>query len=157
MNFLPWSMTKIYELSEETVSVQDFSVSLLSEKLCVLVSSCTRPGEVYIQEEKFNRTRQKISTENDVLLSGLDLVDCKYVNFTSKDGTCVHGFVYIPKDVPEPSPAVLNLHGGPVYSFIRDLNPVAQIFAARGFVILQPNPRGSTGYGLAFRVAPCAA
>src|SRR5262249_44188914 len=78
----------------------------------------------------------------------------------SKDGTDVEGMLTYPVNY-EPGkkyPLILNIHGGPTgvfnESFIgkSGLYPIA-VFAARGYAVLRPNPRGSGGYGQQFRFA----
>ena len=51
---------------------------------------------------------------------------------------------------------ILQIHGGPYGRFSDSFNSRAQIFAANGYAILMPNPRGSTGYGIKFAVANIA-
>jgi dipeptidyl aminopeptidase/acylaminoacyl peptidase len=50
-------------------------------------------------------------------------------------------------------PLILQIHGGPYGRFDNGFNSRAQIFAANGYAVLMPNPRGSTGYGLKFTQA----
>ncbi len=50
-------------------------------------------------------------------------------------------------------PAVVVVHGGPTGQYCRAFDPYAQFLADRGYVVREPNPRGSTGYGVAFRDA----
>jgi dipeptidyl aminopeptidase/acylaminoacyl peptidase len=71
--------------------------------------------------------------------------------FTARDGLTIHGYVTFPPRVDRAGlPAVLNVHGGP---WVRDTwayDPEAQWLANRGYVCIQVNYRGSTGYGKAF-------
>jgi len=71
--------------------------------------------------------------------------------FTARDGLEVHGYVTFPPGLPRTGlPAVLDVHGGP---WVRDqwgYVPEAQWFANRGYLCVQVNYRGSTGYGKAF-------
>jgi dipeptidyl aminopeptidase/acylaminoacyl peptidase len=73
----------------------------------------------------------------------------EYVSFKSKDGTTVHGYLYKPLDyVPgKKYPAILRPHGGPVWAYYAEWAHLPQLLAANGYVVLLPNPRGSTGYG----------
>jgi dipeptidyl aminopeptidase/acylaminoacyl peptidase len=72
-------------------------------------------------------------------------------SFTSRDGLTIHGYVTFPPGVERRNlPTVLNVHGGPwgrnAWGFDRD----AQFFANRGYLCVQVNFRGSTGYGKRF-------
>jgi dipeptidyl aminopeptidase/acylaminoacyl peptidase len=71
--------------------------------------------------------------------------------FTSRDGLEIHGYLTFPPGVArEALPAVLNVHGGPWARDSWGLNPEAQWLANRGYVCIQVNYRGSTGYGKDF-------
>jgi dipeptidyl aminopeptidase/acylaminoacyl peptidase len=74
------------------------------------------------------------------------------VKFKSKDGTMVAGYLYKPLDyvAGQIYPTLLHPHGGPVGAYHGDFNHYSQLFAANGYVVLEPNPRGSSGYGEAF-------
>lgn len=82
------------------------------------------------------------------------------VRWKSKDGRDIEGLLTYPVDykVGKRVPLILNIHGGPAgvfqQTFVggRGVYPLAS-FAARGFAILRPNPRGSSGYGTEFRRA----
>jgi dipeptidyl aminopeptidase/acylaminoacyl peptidase len=73
------------------------------------------------------------------------------VSFKSRDGLTLHGYATYPPGVPrENLPMVLNVHGGPWHRDTWGYNPEAQWLANRGYLCLQVNFRGSTGYGKAF-------
>jgi dipeptidyl aminopeptidase/acylaminoacyl peptidase len=63
------------------------------------------------------------------------------------DGTKLHALVYRPS---QPHGVVIELHGGPEDRFTPVYSPLAQALVARGYVVIQPNVRGSSGYGAAF-------
>jgi dipeptidyl aminopeptidase/acylaminoacyl peptidase len=83
------------------------------------------------------------------------LVVPEYVKFKSKDGTTVTGYVYKPLDYTpgKKYPTLLRPHGGPVWSYYAEYTHLAQLMAANGYVVLFPNPRGSTGQGQAYAYA----
>jgi dipeptidyl aminopeptidase/acylaminoacyl peptidase len=71
--------------------------------------------------------------------------------FTARDGLEIHGYLSFPPDADRLHlPAVLDVHGGPWARDAWGLNPEAQWFANRGYVCIQVNFRGSTGYGKDF-------
>ena len=82
------------------------------------------------------------------------------VRWKSKDGREIEGLLTYPVNYQAGAkvPLILNIHGGPTgvfqQSFIggRGVYPIA-VFASRGYAILRPNPRGSSGYGKEFRFA----
>jgi acetyl esterase/lipase len=72
--------------------------------------------------------------------------------FSARDGVPVHGYVTWPPGVGRRDlPAVVNVHGGPWFRHSFDLNEEAQWLSNRGYVCIQVNFRGSTGYGKHFR------
>jgi len=72
-------------------------------------------------------------------------------NWRSADGLPVHGWLYRFPDTAKGT--ILFVHGGPTYHSRDMLNAQIQFFVQRGFNVLDPNYRGSTGYGMAFREA----
>lgn len=79
-------------------------------------------------------------------------VEPELVRYRSFDGLEVPAFVYVPRGRRdgERIPFVVNYHGGPEGQFRPGFDRTAQILAARGIGVLQPNVRGSTGYGRAY-------
>src|SRR5438876_774451 len=108
-----------------------------------------RPNEIYLSNEK-DLTR--LTKTNDALFSQLRLAQADYVHFKSKDGTSVAGYLYKPVDYTpgKKVPTLLNPHGGPVGQYSASFYHLAQLYAANGYAVLLPNPRGSSGYGQKF-------
>jgi dipeptidyl aminopeptidase/acylaminoacyl peptidase len=89
--------------------------------------------------------------EHQPALSGYELAPMEPFSFTARDGLTIHGYATFPPGRGRSGlPAVLNVHGGP---WVRDtwgFDAEAQWLANRGYLCLQVNYRGSTGYGKAF-------
>ncbi len=84
-------------------------------------------------------------------LARYELARMEPFSFTSRDGLTVHGYVTFPPGEGRAGlPAVLNVHGGPTVRDVWGWNPEAQWLANRGYLCIQVNYRGSTGYGKAF-------
>jgi dipeptidyl aminopeptidase/acylaminoacyl peptidase len=84
-------------------------------------------------------------------LARYELARMEPFSFTTRDGLTVHGYVTFPPDGGRSGlPAVLDVHGGPQVRDTWGWNPEAQWFANRGYLCIQVNYRGSTGYGKAF-------
>jgi dipeptidyl aminopeptidase/acylaminoacyl peptidase len=131
--------------------VYSYSVAQ-SGDVAAQVTTMDRPSEVFtIPGGKLTR----ITHTNDEFVSQVKLTAPEYVKFKSKDGTTVSGYLYKPLDyVPgKKYPAILRPHGGPVWSYYAEFTHLAQLLAANGYVVLYPNPRGSTGYGQAYAKA----
>jgi dipeptidyl aminopeptidase/acylaminoacyl peptidase len=117
--------------------------------IAAAISTMDRPFELYATPGgKLNR----LTNVNEEWLAKFKLSPGEYVSFKSKDGTTVHGYMYKPVDyVPgKKYPAILRPHGGPVWAYYAEFQDLAQLFAANGYVVLFPNPRGSSGYGQDF-------
>ena len=117
--------------------------------MALLISEPHLPGEVFMLE---GGDLRRLTTVNDDLVAGLRLAEVKNVQFPSKDGTEVEGFIYTPPgfDAALRYPTVLRIHGGPVSQYDFRFNFEAQLFAAHGYVVVLTNPRGSSGYGQDF-------
>jgi dipeptidyl aminopeptidase/acylaminoacyl peptidase len=113
------------------------------------ISTLDRPDEIFLSNEK-DLTR--LTKTNDALLSQLRLAQADYVHFKSKDGTPISGYLYKPVDYTpgKKVPTLLNPHGGPVGQYAASFYHLAQLYAANGYAVLLPNPRGSSGYGQKF-------
>ncbi len=80
-----------------------------------------------------------------------DMADMKPIEFESRDGLKIHGYLTLPKGVKQQSlPVVVNPHGGPWHRDTWGFNPEVQFLANRGYAVLQINFGGSTGYGREF-------
>jgi len=82
-------------------------------------------------------------------------VNAEHVWYETFDGKKVPALLYRPRDIApgEKLPAIVHVHGGPTGQWFRGFDPFAQFLVDRGLVVLEPNIRGSTGYGVEFRDA----
>ncbi len=82
-------------------------------------------------------------------------VESSHIYYPSFDGKQIPAILYTPRDIApgERLPALVHVHGGPTAQWFRGFDPYAQFLADRGLVVLEPNIRGSTGYGVEFRDA----
>ena len=70
------------------------------------------------------------------------------------DGLTIEGLLYLPPEAATRRvPLVVNVHGGPSGVWRNSYQPLTQLFAGLGWAVLEPNPRGSTGYGTSFAAA----
>ena len=90
-------------------------------------------------------------------LARYDLARMEPFSYKARDGMTIHGYLTFPPGAPgadRPAlPAVLNVHGGPQARDAWGWDPEAQWLANRGYLCIQVNYRGSTGYGKAFVAA----
>ena len=84
-------------------------------------------------------------------LSQYELAPMEPFSFQARDGLTIHGYLTFPPGAGrEGLPMVLNVHGGPWARDAWGFDPEAQWLANRGYLCMQVNFRGSTGYGKAF-------
>ncbi len=98
-------------------------------------------------------TKQLTWTEN----AGVDLSRFRLpvlVHYTAFDGRSIPAFLYLPEGAEKgrPAPFIVYYHGGPESQNRPRFSSTMQYFIARGYGVLMPNPRGSTGYGREFQM-----
>jgi dipeptidyl aminopeptidase/acylaminoacyl peptidase len=114
----------------------------------------THPDDVYRSDLSFG-TLEKITNQNawlsDYALGATEVIKWK----SSKDGLEIDGIVTKPVDWDgmKKIPFLLNPHGGPTGASLLNFNPTEQIMAANGYMVLEPNFRGSSGRGEKFATA----
>ncbi|HEX7573880.1 MAG TPA: alpha/beta fold hydrolase [Bacteroidota bacterium] len=127
-----------------------FGSSTLDETISLVgVSSDVDPGSRYL----FDRTTGKAELLYHARpnLPSEDLAPAKPVRYTSRDGLVIPAYLILPRGVPaENLPVVMLVHGGPWGRDFWGYDPEAQFLANRGYGVLMPNFRGSTGYGKKF-------
>jgi dipeptidyl aminopeptidase/acylaminoacyl peptidase len=79
-----------------------------------------------------------------------ELAEMRPINYRSRDGLTIQGYLTLPRGGGKNLPLVVNPHGGPWARDVWGYNPEVQFLANRGYAVLQINFRGSTGYGRAF-------
>ena len=115
----------------------------------VTMVSDTEPGQTLL----FDRKARKLTPQYRVWekLPRADLAEMKAVSYKSSDGLEIPGYLTLPKGVAGKNlPAIVLPHGGPWGRDEWGYDPLSQFFANRGYAVLQPNFRGSTGYGRKF-------
>jgi dipeptidyl aminopeptidase/acylaminoacyl peptidase len=104
----------------------------------------------YFSYDRASRTGQFLF-ETRPELSGYELAAMEPFSFTARDGLTVHGYATFPAGADRSAlPTVVNVHGGPWARDVWGFNPEAQWLANRGYLCIQVNYRGSTGYGKSF-------
>jgi dipeptidyl aminopeptidase/acylaminoacyl peptidase len=122
-----------------------------TRRLVYTVSTPTRLTDLYVLDRNGGSPKQ-LTHINDALWAKLKLTEPEEIWYKSFDGKMIQTWVQKPPDF-DPSkkyPLILNIHGGPhsAYGYVFDHE--FQWMAAKGYVVLYPNPRGSTSYGQEF-------
>jgi dipeptidyl aminopeptidase/acylaminoacyl peptidase len=151
-HFLDNERRELQETLEKQLPGKEVAVASLSKdetKALVVTYSDKSRGTYYF----FDRKTGKLGKLADVSpwLDEGQMADQKPIQYNSRDGLTIHGYLTLPKGVaPKNLPVVVNPHGGPWYRDRWGFNPEVQFLANRGYAVLQMNFRGSTGYGKAF-------
>ena len=115
-------------------------------------TSPTRPAELYYKASPTAPTRRLTSVNDEI--AGLPLGKSEVVTYTN-DKFEQNGILTFPPDF-DPSkkyPMVLLIHGGPRAASMMTFSPAAQLMAAKGWLVFQPNYRGSDNLGRVFQGA----
>jgi dipeptidyl aminopeptidase/acylaminoacyl peptidase len=123
------------------------SASADEQLLVVRAGSDLEPGNWYL----YDRAKKSLGliSEARPALKGKTLSPMKPVSYPAADGTRIPGYLTLPPGVTEAKglPAIVMPHGGPGARDEWGFDWLTQFFAQRGFVVLQPNYRGSDGFG----------
>jgi len=131
--------------------VYDYTINS-EDELALLISQPYQPDEIFTYDDGVLNQRSFVNYD---LLQTLQLGEVVEVKFKSKDGTSIEGFVVKPPGFSPNKryPTILDIHGGPQSQYDYSFNFDAQLLAANGYLVVHPNPRGSTGYGRDFCLA----
>jgi dipeptidyl aminopeptidase/acylaminoacyl peptidase len=127
------------------LSIVDSSMD--ENRLLIEAGSDHDPGVYYIFDKKQRQLETFFVVKGE--LEGVKLASVKPIHYKAADGTMIPGYLTLPPgiDTPKDLPAIVMPHGGPDSRDYWGFDWLAQFYASRGYVVLQPNFRGSTGYG----------
>ena len=144
-------------ISDDKMFYSHFSISEDGKKVAFVGENFNTPPDIYqTLTEDF---KPQIATEMNPEIANVKIGEQKVVQWKSKeDGELIEGILTLPVDYKsgDRAPLLLVIHGGPAgistngFNLFRSAYPI-QLFANKGYAILQPNYRGSTGYGQRFR------
>ena len=140
----------VTEVTRGDQAVLDFSVSPDASTIVALLSSPVMIGDLFTVAGDGTQTR--IADFNRKLWSQLNLTAPEEINYSSFDGKRIQGWIQKPPDFdPQKKyPLILNIHGGPHAAYGWVFDHEFQWMAAKGYIVLYVNPRGSTSYGQEF-------
>jgi dipeptidyl aminopeptidase/acylaminoacyl peptidase len=154
-DYMAYSDSKLPIITSLKGSGNSFSVSK-SGKLSYTFEDSDTPKEVFTAGLK-GENNKKISNVN-ADFNAPPIGKTELVSWKSKDGLVIEGLLTYPIGFEKGKkyPIVLQIHGGPAGVFSQTYTGapsiyVTQYFAQKGFIVLRPNPRGSSGYGKEFR------
>ena len=136
---------EIEQLTHETGMVSGASFDALHRMAAFQFAGPTDPGDLWLANLEAG-TKARL-TEANPGMAAKDLVEPEVVRWTSSDGLEIEGLLYQPAGRSSPGATILKIHGGPAGVFTRGFDADAQILVTQGYAVLQPNVRGSSGYG----------
>jgi dipeptidyl aminopeptidase/acylaminoacyl peptidase len=143
----------VKDLTSGNQGVMSFRATPDGSKLIYVVSTPTRINDLFVLDRAApGDSPKQLTHTNDELFSKLNLTEPEEIWYDSFDGKHIEAWLQKPPDFDthKKYPLILNIHGGPhtAYGYIFDHE--FQWMAAKGYVVLYPNPRGSTSYGQEF-------
>lgn len=125
------------------------STSADRSRMLIVIDRPDSPGALYFFDVNGSKM-QRVATLNEGL-GQKALNPAKLIHYKARDGLEIEAVLTLPKDRPAKNlPIVMLPHGGPWAQDTLDYDYWAQFIASRGYAVLQPNFRGSTGYGTQF-------
>jgi dipeptidyl aminopeptidase/acylaminoacyl peptidase len=146
----------ITRVSEPAASVNSsFTFTKDLKRVAFMSADARNYQEIYVSDLSPFKPRRL--TDMGAQLKGWEIATREIISWTSKDATPIEGVLVKPRDFDPAKkyPLVVIVHTGPAVvdqaTITRDLPYPAELFAARGALVLRPNYRGSVGYGQRFR------
>ncbi|MCX7877309.1 MAG: S9 family peptidase [Ignavibacteria bacterium] len=143
----------LYEIPDE---IQSSSITALrfsnnSDRLIVGINSAKNPSVLY-EWNLENKTMVQLTFPS---LAGIDpktFLEPELITFKSFDGLEIQAFYYKPYNAEKGKkfPCIISIHGGPESQAVYGFDPIFQYFLNSGYAVIEPNVRGSTGYGKKF-------
>jgi dipeptidyl aminopeptidase/acylaminoacyl peptidase len=118
----------------------------------LLISLPDRPADVYFVDAATGQVRP-LRADKRPGLDILPAIDAHIENVRAFDGLTIPINVYLPKQRTAKLPTIVIFHGGPATSYAIRWNAYARFFLSLGYAVLEPNVRGSSGFGRAYEMA----
>src|SRR5205809_6114074 len=144
---------RVTDLTSGNHGVMSFRATPDTSKLVYVISTPSRVNDLFVLDRATPGASPKQLTHvNDELFSKLNLTEPEEIWYDSFDGKRMQAWLQKPLDFDahKKYPLILNIHGGPHVAYGHIFVHEFQWMAAKGYVVLYPNPRGSTSYGQEF-------
>jgi dipeptidyl aminopeptidase/acylaminoacyl peptidase len=148
----------VTEITRGDQAVLNFSITPDARTIVALISAPVMIGDLFTVKpgdgagDSQSGAQTRITDANKTLWSQLNLTAPDEINYKSFDGLPIQGWIQKPPDFDPKKkyPMILNIHGGPHAAYGWVFDHEFQWMAAKGYVVLYINPRGSTSYGQDF-------
>ncbi|HLS07289.1 MAG TPA: S9 family peptidase [Bacillota bacterium] len=141
-------LTTLYENNDHLFG---FSYNEADESFILGISTPTNPGDFYLFNKE-TKAIERLTKANEQYLNAVALSEPEELTITAEDGWNIQGWLLKPYNFTDGKkyPFVLEVHGGPHAMYGQTYFHEMQLLAAKGYVVLYTNPRGSHGYGQKF-------
>ncbi|MFO8036261.1 MAG: S9 family peptidase [Anaerolineales bacterium] len=145
----------LLQAEEEYTWFEQIAISPLDNTIAVIASSGQIPKRILtLQPGNSEKILHRSLTED---IPPSTYIKPQHMQWQGVDGGDVFGLYYHPEDpegdLEDLPPLIVLIHGGPTSQRVADFQINVQFFTSRGYAVLQPNYRGSTGYGRTYRNA----
>jgi dipeptidyl aminopeptidase/acylaminoacyl peptidase len=142
---------KIEALTSGDYDVISYNATPDASKMALVISTSVSIGDLFLLDTSTGKPTQ-LTHVNGELFSQLNLTDPEEIWYTSFDGKKIQAWIQKPPDFDSSKkyPLILEIHGGPHGAYGYTFTHEFQWMAAKGYVVLYTNPRGSTSYGQDF-------
>lgn len=147
-NQLALQISNLFEKNDLKATIYDRNEN--KTRYLIYAISDKSPGKFYTYDKVKKKLKVWYTQYPD--LEKAKLASVQPINFEARDGMKLHGYLTLPNNIKNP-PVVLFPHGGPFARDSQYFDPFVQMFASRGYAVLQVNYRGSTGYGNKYHTA----
>jgi dipeptidyl aminopeptidase/acylaminoacyl peptidase len=145
------SSGKVEPLTTGDQDIVSYTSSADASKIALTISTSTNVGDLFLLDTTSGKMTQ-LTWVNNELFSQLKVTDPEEFWYTSFDGKKIQAWIQKPPnfDPSKKYPLILEIHGGPHSAYGFTFTHEFQWMAAKGYVVLYTNPRGSTSYGQDF-------
>jgi len=143
------AVTPVYQAAH---TVQAYTATPDARTIAAVTSTGTNINDLFVLDTTSASSARQITRVNDALFKTIKLSEPEEVWWTSFDGRKIQGWVLHPPDFDKSKqyPFILEIHGGPHSAYGNVFTHEFHWMAAKGYVVLFPNPRGSSNYGQEF-------
>ena len=143
--------SRVEQVTKGDRALAGFSPSARGDQMAFVGQDSAHPTELFVAALDGSREK-RLTSFNDAFLAEVEPATGERILYPSKDGTPIEGWVLKPRgyDSSRAWPLILTMHGGPHGAYGNDFSFEHQLFAAKGYLVVYTNPRGSTNYGEKF-------
>ncbi|MBI1760159.1 MAG: S9 family peptidase [Acidobacteria bacterium] len=150
---LPVAGGTVSNVTSGKLNYGQFDLSADGKRLAYTLNDSRTPDNIWVST--LGQNDAKRLTQVNPQISDFAIAETEVIKWKGTDNFDIEGLLLKPLgyQAGRKYPLILQIHGGPYGKFSDTFNARNQIWAANGYAVLMPNPRGSTGYGNKFTVA----